>query len=141
MAANYVFPSRMESAPSVQATVPLNAGAATSTQNLTITFSEPVAATGNWFQLVCATSGTRNVGRHVVTGGPTTFTVNPNADFAAGESCTVTVFAAQIADQDAVDPPDAMTANHVFSFTVDAAPGVSATTPANAATDPSRART
>ena len=82
----------------------------------------------------CATSGTRNVADTVVTGGPTTFTINPNADFANGEVCTVTVFAAQVTDQDSGDPPDNMAANFVFSFTtIDVAPTVTATTPTNGA--------
>jgi hypothetical protein len=65
---------------------------------------------------VCGSSGTRNVADTVVTGGPTTFTVNPNLDFIGGDTCTVTVFAAQVSDQDANDPPDTMAANFVFSF-------------------------
>ena len=91
MAANYVLSFRMESAPSVQATVPLNAAPPRPLENLTITFSEPVAVTGNWLQIACGVTGPRNTADTAVTGGPTTFTVNPNADFAAGESCTVTV--------------------------------------------------
>jgi hypothetical protein len=71
-----------------------------------------------------------------VTGGPTTFTINPNVDFAFNETCTVTVFAAQVTDQDSADPPDNMTANFVFSYTtIDAAPTVTATTPTNGATN------
>jgi large repetitive protein len=136
MAADHVFTFATDAAPSVTATTPVNgATAQTSNTNLTITFSEPVNVTGNWFQIVCATSGTRNPSDTVVTGGPTTFTVNPNADFAAvGELCTTTAFAAQVADQDANDPPDSMAANYVFSFTTDAAPTVTATTPINGAT-------
>ena len=83
----------------------------------------------------CTSSGTRNVADTVVTGGPTTFTINPNADFAQNETCTVTVFAAQVSDQDTNDPPDNMTADFVFSFTTttDAAPTVTSTTPTNGA--------
>jgi uncharacterized repeat protein (TIGR01451 family) len=136
MSANYVFSFSMDAAPAVNATTPLNgATGVTSNSNLTVTFSEPVNVTGNWFQIVCASSGTRNVADTVVTGGPTTFTINPNVDFAGGELCTVTVFAAQVADQDGNDPPDNMLANFVFSFTTDAAPSVTATTPTNGAID------
>ena len=105
-----------------------------SNTNLTITFSEPVNVAGNWLQIVCATSGTRNVADTAVSGGPTTFTINPNVDFTPGELCTVTVFAAQVSDQDPSDPPDNMAANHVFSFTIDQAPSVTMTTPADNAT-------
>src|SRR5262244_3268250 len=114
----------VDAPPSVTATTPTN-GATNqpNNTNITVTFSEPVNVTGNWFQIVCTSSGTRNVADTVVTGGPTTFTINPKVDFSAGESCTVTVFAAQVSDQDTGDPPDNMTANFVFSFqTTDAAP-------------------
>jgi large repetitive protein len=46
----------------------------------------------------------------------------------------VTIVAAQVTDQDAVDPPDTMAANFVFSFTIDQAPTVIGTTPTNGAT-------
>ena len=54
-----------------------------------------------------------------LSGGPTTFTLNPNADFGPSEVCTVTVLASQVTDQDASDPPDTMAANKVFSFTTE----------------------
>ena len=134
MAANFVFSFTMEDAPTVTATTPTNgATQVPNNTNVSITFSEPVDVTGNWFQIVGATSGTRNVADTVVTGGPTTFTINPNVDFANGELVTVTVFAAQVADQDAGDPPDNMAADFVFSFTIDQAPSVTATTPTNGA--------
>jgi methionine-rich copper-binding protein CopC len=136
MAANFVFSFSMDTAPSVTATTPTNgATQQANNTNVTITFSEPVDVTGNWFQLVGATSGTRNVADTVVTGGPTTFTINPNVDFANGELVTVTVFAAQVTDQDGGDPPDNMAANFVFSFTIDQAPSVTSTTPTNGATN------
>src|ERR1044071_1027495 len=107
MAANFVFSFSMDAAPSVTATTPTNGATQQATNtNISVTFSEPVNVTGNWFQIVCTTSGTRNVVDTVVTGGPTTFTINPNVDFAFNETCSVTVFAAQISDQDSADPPD-----------------------------------
>ncbi|MCA1578040.1 MAG: Ig-like domain-containing protein [Acidobacteria bacterium] len=139
MAANFVFSFTIDQAPSVTATTPTNGATNVAlASNVSITFSEPVNVSGNWFQIVCPTTGTRNVADTVVSGGPTTFTINPNADFTFNETCTVTVFAAQVADQDSGDPPDNMAANFVFSFTtVDAAPTVTATTPANGAVDQS----
>jgi methionine-rich copper-binding protein CopC len=138
MAANFVFSfttTEQELAPAVNATTPTN-GAVDQPVNtdITVTFSEPVNVTGEWFSIQCPTSGNRNVAATAVTGGPTTFTINPNADFAPGEVCTVTIFAAQVTDQDSADPPDNMAANFVFSFTMDAAPSVTATTPTNGAT-------
>jgi large repetitive protein len=133
LAANYVFAFTVDAAPAITATTPTNGATASTTASLTVTFSEPVNVTGNWFQVVCATSGTRNVADTSVTGGPSTFTIDPITDLAGGETCTVTVFAAQVADQDAADPPDTLAANFVFSFTTDAAPSVTATTPVNGA--------
>ena len=136
MAANFVFSFTMDAAPTVTATTPTNGAAQQANNtNVTITFSEPVDVTGNWFQIVGATSGTRNVADTVVTGGPTTFTINPNTDFTNGELVTVTVFAAQVSDQDANDPPQNMAANFVFSFTIDQPPSVTTTVPANGAID------
>ena len=52
----------------------------------------------------------------VRSGGPETFTFNPDVDFARNEICTVTVSAAGVTDQDAADPPNNMAADFSFSF-------------------------
>jgi hypothetical protein len=125
-----------DTAPTVSGTTP--AGGATDVARdagIVITFSEPVAVAGAWFAIVCTTSGSHSA---AASGGPQSFSVNPDADFAGGESCTVTVLASQVSDQDADDPPDNMAANYAWSFTTaasDVAPMVSGTTPAAAATD------
>jgi hypothetical protein len=107
-----------DNAPSVQSSSPANSATNVApSSNVSITFSEPVNVSGNWFQVACNTSGIRQVADTVVNGGPTTFTIDPNSDFAPNDQCTVTVFAAQVSDQDANDPPDNMTANATFSFT------------------------
>jgi hypothetical protein len=82
--------------------------------NVTVTFSESVAVTGSWFQISCTTSGTHSA---AASGGPTTFTLDPDADFVEGEACTVTIPASQVTDLDANDPPDTMAADFSFSFT------------------------
>ena len=51
-----------------------------------------------------------------VTGGPTTFTLDPAVTLVHQESCTLTVLAAQVSDQDVLDPPDNMAANHAVGF-------------------------
>jgi predicted extracellular nuclease len=85
--------------------------------NITINFSEPVDVSGSWYAISCATSGAHTAAQ---SGGPTSYTLDPDADFATGETCTVTVFAAQVSDQDALDPPDNMSADHTFSFGTEA---------------------
>ncbi len=82
--------------------------------SVTIEFSEPVSLAANAVSISCSASGA-----HAATssGGPTTFTFDPTADFVRNEVCTVTVSAAGVTDQDADDPPDNMAANFTNSFT------------------------
>ncbi len=104
-----------DTAPSVSTTVPAdNATGVALAANIDITFSEAVNVTGSAFTISCATSGVHTA---VVSGGPTTFTLNPDADFVNSELCTVTVDDLSVTDQDANDPPDNMAADHVFDFT------------------------
>ena len=56
-----------------------------------------------------------------VSGGPTTFTLDPTADFVQGESCSVTVVGADVTDQDTNDPPDTMAADFTFTFATETA--------------------
>jgi predicted extracellular nuclease len=103
-----------DQAPAVKATTPQAGGSGvTLDSDVSITFSEPVEVSGNWFSIVCASSGTHSA---VSAGGPTTYTLNPSPDFASNESCTVTVRAANVTDVDADDPPNNMAADYVFSF-------------------------
>ncbi|MFN8470018.1 MAG: ExeM/NucH family extracellular endonuclease [Caldilineaceae bacterium] len=125
-----------DGAPSVTSTSPTNASVGVAlASNVTVTFSEPVNVTDPWFTLICSGSGNRTA---TVSGGPTTFTIDPVADFFAGESCTLTVNSANVRDQDANDPPDAMAADFSAGFSTfvpDTAPIVTSTSPANGSTD------
>jgi Predicted extracellular nuclease len=103
-----------DTAPSVSSTTPADGAAnVLVSSNIDVTFSEPVNATSSSFTISCGTSGPHTA---AVTGGPTTYTLNPDTDFVITESCTVTVVAAQVTDQDTDDPPDNMTADFGFSF-------------------------
>ncbi len=109
-----------DQAPTVSSTLPANnANGVSVSSNVSITFSEPVDVTDGWYGISCGTSGGHSAS---VSGGPTTFTLDPATDFAANETCTVTVHAANVTDQDVNDPPDAMAADYVFSFATEAAP-------------------
>src|SRR5919199_1646646 len=109
-----------DQAPTVTSTSPADgAGNVALASNVTITFSEPVNVTGSWFSISCGSSGSHTA---TVSGGPTTFTLDPDSDFTGSETCTVTVFAANVTDQDATDPPDNMAADYVFSFNTVAPP-------------------
>ena len=102
-----------DDAPTVASTTPANGATEVPTNaNIEITFSEPVTTSTATYSIVCG-SGTHTF---ALSGGPTTFTLNPNSDFANGESCTVTVDDVGVSDVDSDDPPDNMAADYVFSF-------------------------
>lgn len=110
-----------DAAPTVNSTTPANAATNVAVNaNVMITFSEAVTVSSNSFTISCGTSGTHTF---ALTGSTDTYTLNPDTDFAGGETCTVTVVANQVADQDAVDPPDNMAMDFVFSFTTVALAG------------------
>ncbi len=104
-----------DAAPAVVSTMPADAATDVAIDaDVTVEFSEPVDVGADWFLLSCSASG--DVGA-VVSGGPTTFVLAPASDLALGETCTVTVVAAAVTDQDADDPPDAMAADVSWTFT------------------------
>ncbi|MCS6938992.1 MAG: Ig-like domain-containing protein [Roseiflexus sp.] len=110
-----------DAAPAVASTSPVNGAIGVPVNaNIIVTFSEPVIVTPASFTLVCTTSG--NVAA-TLSGSGATYTLDPAITLAAGETCTVTVLAANVSDIDAIDPPDTMTADFVFSFTVQSATG------------------
>jgi len=98
---------------SVASTLPSGANVPLNT-NIVITFSEPATVSGTWFTISCPASGSHTA---TVSGGPTSFTLDPDTDFAGNETCTVTVLAGLVTDQDSDDPPDQLAANFVFTFT------------------------
>jgi predicted extracellular nuclease len=105
----------VDTAPSVSSTNPPdNATGVAVASNISVTFSEPVNAPVGAFSISCVSSGAHTF---VLSGGPTTFTLDPNVDFSLNEVCTVTVDDAQVTDVDAIDPPDNMAADFVFDFT------------------------
>jgi predicted extracellular nuclease len=110
-----------DSAPAVQSTTP-TAGATgvAASANIGIAFSEVVDVSDPWFTIECTLSGAHTA---TVSGGPAAYTLDPDTDFTGGETCTVTVTAANVADADVIDPPDSMAADYVFSFTIAAGCG------------------
>lgn len=120
----------IDDAPTVTSTSPANGAAHIPVNsNISVTFSEPVAASTSGFSVECPT-GTPMA--FTVSGsGTATLTLDPTADLPAGVICTVVVIAANVSDVDAFDPPDHPAANTTFSFTADAAPAVTGTIPVN----------
>ncbi|MGH3006462.1 MAG: Ig-like domain-containing protein [Gaiellaceae bacterium] len=103
-----------DAAPAVTATDPAGgAGDVPVDADVTVTFSEPVNVADPWFSISCTTSGAHPA---TVSGGPQTFTLDLDADFASDESCTVSIAAAQVTDVDTDDPPDTMAGDFSWSF-------------------------
>ncbi|MBT8062337.1 MAG: lamin tail domain-containing protein [Gammaproteobacteria bacterium] len=103
-----------DSPPSVVSTTPANGATGVGLgDNIEINFSEDVVVAGAWFDINCGTSGNHPA---MVSGGPQSYTLNPDADFVVSEACTVDIFAAQVTDSDSDDPPDNMAADFQFSF-------------------------
>ncbi len=99
--------------PTVTSTSPAaNAKAVNRNANVTVTFSEPVDVTGDWFGLTCSVSGDH---AGTATGGPTAYVIDPTDDFAVNDNCSLTVKGANVADRDGT--PDAMAGDVVVPFT------------------------
>ncbi|MBP6015508.1 MAG: Ig-like domain-containing protein [Candidatus Promineofilum sp.] len=84
------------------------------TATATLKFSEAVVVEPGWFAITCNQSGPH---ASKVAGGPSEYSLTPNSPFAAGETCTVILTAALIADTDSDDPPDHPAADFRWSFT------------------------
>lgn len=110
-----IIGSASDSAPTVDSTTPADSATNVAlASNVTVTFSEDVTLDSGWYDITCGSSGTHTAS---VSGGPLTWTVDPDSDFTAGETCTVTVDKDLVHDSDGDDPPDNMTADEVWSFT------------------------
>ncbi|HEV8516446.1 MAG TPA: Ig-like domain-containing protein [Candidatus Limnocylindrales bacterium] len=109
-----------ENPPSVTSTTPTNGATGVArSANVTIDFSEPVDVSGTWYSIACGTSGSHTATQ---SGGPQSYTLDPDSDFAFSETCTVTVYASQVSDQDLLDPPDNMDSDYAFTFTTESPP-------------------
>lgn len=130
-------PTTVPVIPSVSSVSPIHGSSVALSSDIAITFNTNVNVTGDWFQMVCAVSGsfTPSGANIAVAGGPITFNLNPNINLQAGETCTVTILASQVTDNTPDDPPSNMTADYVFSFSADAPPQIASTSPTNGATN------
>lgn len=104
-----------DAAPSVSAVAPANGASDVAVDSaINVTFSEAVNAASGAFSLSCNNASVALA----VSGGPTTFTLDPDANLPNGATCTLTVSAALVTDQDALDPPDAMAADFASTFSI-----------------------
>lgn len=110
-------PPPTDAAPQVNTVTPANGASDVSLDaNLAVTFSEPVWLGANPFSLTCA-GVPQAFAIADVDGNGVTFVLDPAASLPQGESCTLTVSAAAIADQDVIDPPDTLAADFTVTFT------------------------
>ena len=108
----------VDNPPTVTSTTPANSATNVAlAADVSVTFSEAVTVSGAWYTISCASSGAHTA---TVSGGPTTFTLNPDTNFTGGELCTVTIESTLVADQDGT--ADNMTADYTFSFTTTTPP-------------------
>jgi predicted extracellular nuclease len=104
-----------DAAPEVTSTFPVDGATDFPiSANLNVTFSEPVDVSGSWLSLSCSISGVVNA---TVSGGPISFTLDPDVNLVDGENCTLTIYAANVTDQDTNDPPDNMQLDFTIGFT------------------------
>lgn len=82
------------------------------TADLSVTFDRAVAVSGAWYVVTCTISGAHTA---QVTGGPSTFTLNPNSDFVYGDGCTITIKAALVSDVGVAT--NTMALDYVWNFT------------------------
>ena len=120
-------------APFVAATVPANTASNVAlSATLAVSFSEAVTVSDPWFTIQCTTSGTHTA---AVTGGPSAYTLTPSPAFAANETCTWTILAAGVVDNDGT--PDHPASDYTVQFStlnpVAQPPTVVSTQPANGA--------
>ncbi len=84
------------------------------TSTVAITFSEVVTVTPNWYDFACTMSGV--ISSTAVPDSPSeAYTLIPNAPFAYGEDCTVTVLGDQVTNSASLT----MTADYSFTFSTE----------------------
>lgn len=135
MTADYVVEFSVDAAPAVASTSPADGATSLGTgTTITIDFTEPVdIASAGAFSIECGGTPVGFTTSPLVPASASSYTLTPSAPLPANATCTVSVFAAQVADTDTIDPPQNMTADYYTSFTTDAAPAVTAISPAEAA--------
>jgi ELWxxDGT repeat protein len=108
-------PPPADAAPSVTSTAPGDGATGVAlASDLVVSFSEAVHVSADSFALTCADTGAH---AFALTGGPAAFTLDPDVDLGANESCELTVLASAVSDEDANDPPDTMAADVSVRFT------------------------
>lgn len=116
MVSDYIFSFSIPNtdiAPTVDSTAPTNgATGVLTTASLTVNFSEAVTTTGDWFTLECPVGAPITP---IPSGEGSTRTIIPDELLPFSTTCTATVIATQVTDQDGTANP--MAENHIWTFT------------------------
>jgi len=92
------FGSRIDTPPQVVSTTPSDGSMeVVKTSDININFDENVATTGDWFAISGSASGAIAA---VASGSGSSFTIDPDTSFIAGETISVTLDSSQITDED-----------------------------------------
>jgi endonuclease I/methionine-rich copper-binding protein CopC len=111
--------SSADSAPTLQSSTPASGASNVAVgANISLAFSEPVTLVSGWYTLTCSATGAHPL---AVSGGPSSYTLNPTTDFGPSESCTLSILGANVRDQDGTVTP--MATNAAIAFTTAAATG------------------
>jgi len=126
-----------DTAPSVTTTTPTNSATNVLVgSTITINFSEAVDISAGGITVECPVATSITFTPALPATNVTNLVLTPSASLPYNTICTVTVFAANVADRDGT--ANNMVSNYVFSFTTesvtDTAPTVTTTTPTNGAT-------
>ncbi|MDV7390871.1 Ig-like domain-containing protein, partial [Arthrospira platensis SPKY1] len=123
MTADYSFSfttaAPADAAPAVALTLPAaDATEVALESQIVISFTEPVLAAADAFEVACEASQTADISvRALPPIAPQLYVLTRTPAFDHGERCTVTVRATAVSDLDSDDPPDNLAADYVWSFT------------------------
>ena len=106
-----------DDAPAVESVVAADEDSGSVNARPVVSFSEPVNASADAFDLTCTTSGAVDT---TATANATknAWTLRPAQPLVVGEDCTVTVAASGVSDVDTIDPPDALAEDVTSTFEV-----------------------
>lgn len=100
--------------PTLDSSTPANGSTiASGDASIGVTFSEPVSVSTSAFVLSCASAGSVDM---VVSGGGSTYSIDPVVDLSERDACELTVQATEVTDLDGA--PDTMTDDAVIAFDV-----------------------
>lgn len=115
-----------DDAPTVVNTTPSDGATAVPvSSDITVEFSEGVNVSASSFELKCPSTGSERT--FSLSGGGTSYTLDPTDDLPAGTKCQVRVIAGEVSDTDKNDPPDNMASGFIFTFTTVPEPAMSLT--------------